>query len=114
MTNGGIPPAPDMLHNLASFMHMLTLNTEAATLLKESRFIQKLCLICEEPQRYHRFVAARRRDDYSSEQMLQNVANSDAELSDQMFQTILGISREILPRSHKLLSEYVIMDKKLR
>jgi len=67
LANGGIPPAPDMLHNLASFMHMLTLNSEAACLLKESHFIQKLCLICKEPQRYHRFVAARRRDDYSSE-----------------------------------------------
>ena len=31
-----------------------------------------------------------------------------------MFETILDISREILPRSHKLLSEYVEMDKRLR
>ena len=31
-----------------------------------------------------------------------------------MFETILDISREILPRSHKLLEEYVEMDKRLR
>ena len=31
-----------------------------------------------------------------------------------MFETILDISREILPRSHKLLGEYVEMDKRLR
>lgn len=31
-----------------------------------------------------------------------------------MFDTILAISREILPRSHQLLSEYVEMDKRLR
>jgi len=49
LANGGIPTSPDMLHNVASFMHMLTLNSEALKLLIDSRFIQRLCRICLDP-----------------------------------------------------------------
>ena len=76
--------------------------------------IKKFCRICLEPHKYHRYVAARRRDDYTSEQMLQSVANNDQELSDQIFETIIEISKDIVLKSHKLTSDYVEMDLKLR
>ena len=42
------------------------------------------------------------------------MANSNVVLCQQMFQTILEISKEIIPRSHKLTRDYVEMDLKLR
>ena len=46
--------------------------------------------------------------------MVQNVANADQELSDQIFQTLIDVTKEIIPKSHKLTSDYVEMDLKLR
>jgi len=77
LTNGGIPSSPDMIWLLASFMHMLTLNSDAQNLLIESKLIKIFLKICLQPEKYHRYVAARRTDDYRTEQMLQNVANSN-------------------------------------
>ena len=114
LTNGGIPASPDILPVLASFMHMLTLNSDAQNLLIESKLIQIFLKICLQPEKYHRYVALRRTDDYRTEQMLQNVANSNVSLCQQMFQTILEVSKEIVPRSLKLTKDYVEMDLKLR
>ena len=114
LTNGGIPISPDMLYIVASFMHMLLLNQDTTTLLIESQFMVHLCKICLNPQKYHRYVSARGRDDFNSEQMLQYVANANIKIAAQMFETLLMISDELIPRSHSLLLEYVSMDKQLR
>ena len=114
MTNGGIPASPDILGVLASFMHMLTLNSDAQNLLIESKLIQIFLKICLQPEKYHQYVAVRSAGDYRMEQMLQNVANSNVILCQQMFQTILEVSKEIVPRSLKLTKDYVEMDLKLR
>ena len=42
------------------------------------------------------------------------MANSNVILCQQMFQTILEVSKEIVPRSLKLTKDYVEMDLKLR
>ena len=82
-----------MLFIMASFMHMLTLNQDALGLLKQSKLIQKFYKISLEPHKYHKYVAARRRDDFNAEQMVQNVANADPEISDQIFQTLIEVTK---------------------
>ena len=38
--------------------------------------------MCLNPEKYHRFIAARRRDDLNAEQLLINIVNSDPNLCD--------------------------------
>jgi hypothetical protein len=67
LENGSIPVSADMLHIIASFMHMMTLNSEAMQLLINSKFMVQLCSMCLDPKKYNRFVSARRRDDFNTE-----------------------------------------------
>ena len=59
-----------MMHVLPSYMHMLTLNSEALSILVQSNLMKQLCSVCLNPQKYHRYILARRNDDFSAEQML--------------------------------------------
>ena len=52
LTNGGVPTSQDMLHTVASFMHMLTLNSEALKLLIESNLMVQICELCLNPSKY--------------------------------------------------------------
>jgi hypothetical protein len=45
----------------------MTLNSDARTLLIESDLIKKIFSMCLQPEKYHRFLAARRPDDANSE-----------------------------------------------
>lgn len=67
LTQGGIPTSPDMLSILTSFMHLLTLNGDAKQLLLDSGLLRKFFGMCMQPERYHRFIQQRRRDELNSE-----------------------------------------------
>ena len=60
----------------------MTLNQDARNLLIESQLIFKIFNMCLNPEKYHRFIAARRRDDLNAEQLLINIVNSDPNLCD--------------------------------
>lgn len=117
LVHGGVPAYPEMLFVLTSFMHMLTLNSEALQLLIGSQLVRRLCEICLDPRKYFRQVAARRPDDFSAEQiesLLTNITNSRPELCEQMFSAFLDISFALVPRSKDLLLQYIEMDKRHR
>ena len=67
LTQGGIPTSLDMTYILLQFIHLMTLNSDARTLLIESDLIKKIFSMCLQPEKYHRFLAARRPDDANSE-----------------------------------------------
>lgn len=114
LTHGGIPSQPDMVHILAQFMHMLTLNQESMKLLVESKFLPVFCKLCLNPVKYFKNLEITRRRDEYFEQVLQGVANSNSELSEQMIDAITEIYKMILPMSHQLLVEYIDMDQRKR
>jgi hypothetical protein len=60
----------------------MTLNQDARNLLIESQLIFKIFEMCLNPEKYHRFLAARRRDDLNAEQLLISIVNSDPNLCD--------------------------------
>jgi hypothetical protein len=82
LTQGGIPTSLDMIYILLQFVHLMTLNQDARSLLIESQLIFKIFNMCLNPQKYHRFITARRRDELNAEQLLISIVNSDANLCD--------------------------------
>jgi hypothetical protein len=69
-----------------------------------------------EPEKYFKYIRTRsRRDEYDDiDQAIQSLADQDPVLCNQVFEVVLHISAEILPRSHRLTQQYIEMDQKLR
>ena len=113
LTQGGFPNCPDMISALSSFMHLLTLNEDARELLLQSQLIKKFFEMCLQPEKYHRYVSARRADERNSE-MLLSVANCSSAVCDQILDAFKQISDQILIKSKKLTHDYIAMDVELR
>ena len=62
LSKGGIPAVADFPYYISSFMQVLTLNSDTFQLLRDSGLVKQFFNVCEQPQRYARFIAQRRRE----------------------------------------------------